>query len=260
MASSQTQYQVSFNETDANNFLSFRGIQPKIKQRPDSISFGKKSFLTNSSTYLNSDSNSNFNSNSNLFSNSITNSQVNSTSQLGAQNKKSPDEASRLSAYKQNYTYLGAEPHLTERVKAKGGAFGPNNQELTYAYKSNVPITIEPPKSPPTVPRTVQGNRIKTSYGLKNSLNLDFSAAISEKHPRGPSANEQTVNRANTSSNAELFGKKLPHNDLFSTINERPNITSYDLRSVWIPKKYPGRNMFFSHLDSSMFPGKYDET
>jgi hypothetical protein len=29
-----------------------------------------------------------------------------------------------------------------------------------------------------------------------------------------------------------------------------------DFRSVWIPKKYEGRNMFASHIDSAIFPNK----
>lgn len=31
---------------------------------------------------------------------------------------------------------------------------------------------------------------------------------------------------------------------------------NHDLRSVWIPKKFEGRNMFASHIDSMIFPDK----
>lgn len=30
----------------------------------------------------------------------------------------------------------------------------------------------------------------------------------------------------------------------------------HDFRSPWIPKKYSGRNMFVSHIDSALFPDK----
>ena len=39
---------------------------------------------------------------------------------------------------------------------------------------------------------------------------------------------------------------------------QNPSFTmrEHDLRSVWIPKKYAGRNMFVSHIDSTLFPEK----
>lgn len=34
------------------------------------------------------------------------------------------------------------------------------------------------------------------------------------------------------------------------------SLREHDFRSPWIPKKYSGRNMFVSHIDSTLFPDK----
>lgn len=36
---------------------------------------------------------------------------------------------------------------------------------------------------------------------------------------------------------------------------DRPEVTHYhDFRSVWVPKKFEGRNMFASHIKGAIFP------
>lgn len=43
----------------------------------------------------------------------------------------------------------------------------------------------------------------------------------------------------------------------FSSQSNLPTVPrNHDLRSVWIPKKFEGRNMFVSHIDSMIFPDK----
>ena len=38
--------------------------------------------------------------------------------------------------------------------------------------------------------------------------------------------------------------------------NQFTKIRQHDFRPVWVPKKYDGRNMFVSHIDSALFPDK----
>ena len=40
------------------------------------------------------------------------------------------------------------------------------------------------------------------------------------------------------------------------SVHSMPNVREHDFRSPWMPKKFPGRNMFVSHIDSTLFPDK----
>lgn len=59
-----------------------------------------------------------------------------------------------------------------------------------------------------------------------------------------------TINRQfQSSSSANLFNSNSGN-----SINTQKR--EHDFRSPWIPKKYDGRNMFVSHIDSTLFPDK----
>jgi hypothetical protein len=56
-------------------------------------------------------------------------------------------------------------------------------------------------------------------------------------------------------------------NDDLSNLKENSYLTEskiqfreHDLRSIWIPKKFNGRNVFLSHIESTLFPEKEDKT
>ena len=40
------------------------------------------------------------------------------------------------------------------------------------------------------------------------------------------------------------------------SVHQMPKTRAHDFRPVWVPKKYDGRNMFVSHIDSALFPDK----
>ena len=63
-----------------------------------------------------------------------------------------------------------------------------------------------------------------------------------------------------TNSKGGVLLKKDPKFDQKSEISS-PSQSKFvthdtDFRSVWIPKKFEGRNMFASHIDRAMFPEK----
>lgn len=55
----------------------------------------------------------------------------------------------------------------------------------------------------------------------------------------------------------DFFKAPLSDSSNYSNSNEKyPKIREHDFRPVWVPKKYDGRNMFVSHIDSALFPDK----
>ena len=66
----------------------------------------------------------------------------------------------------------------------------------------------------------------------------------------------QDVNNIPSQQNPTVFyNKYLPEAQKvpYDPFNKTP-VRSHDLRSVWIPKKFEGRNMFASHIGSTLFP------
>ncbi len=100
---------------------------------------------------------------------------------------------------------------------------------------------------------TLPGDKQKEEY-LKNfeEYNRGFVDSYSEK--RGAelvSTSRQSgdfrADRDTMSSNSGIFK---------SNSGSVSSFREHDFRSPWIPKKYSGRNMFVSHIDSALFPDK----
>jgi len=238
----QSQYQVSYNEVDLYNQI--KSARPnRGKQTRDTFSFEKKSLLNTYDPY------SSFSSASNNEFQGINSRRP----ETGRQLPNSLLDVNKNSVYNQHYNYIGAEPHLSERIKSIDGAFGPNNQELSQAFKSNASFNIEQQNSASYMPpKSVKNERTASAYNHINS-NLVIIPNLNDR----PGRNE-TPKVGPYPDSASAYGKAPQHNAHFNGMDERPTIRSHDFRPVWIPKKYPGRNMFYSHLDSSIFPGKYE--
>jgi hypothetical protein len=78
-----------------------------------------------------------------------------------------------------------------------------------------------------------------------NEFNRGFSDSYSEKKGGELVSMSREFNDYKDNSTENLNGLKSA-----SMIRE------HDFRSPWIPKKYAGRNMFASHIDSTIFPDK----
>lgn len=73
--------------------------------------------------------------------------------------------------------------------------------------------------------------------------------------------NRGFVDSYTTSKGGVLLNKKETKDSDFDTKFESQSQSKIlthdaDFRSVWIPKKFEGRNMFASHIDRAMFPEK----
>jgi hypothetical protein len=70
------------------------------------------------------------------------------------------------------------------------------------------------------------------------------------------SSNSQDFNNKSSQPNSAIsYNKYLPESQKipYDPYNKTP-VRNHDLRSVWIPKKFEGRNMFASHIGSTIFP------
>jgi hypothetical protein len=56
--------------------------------------------------------------------------------------------------------------------------------------------------------------------------------------------------------NAHAKALQVSQEILRSASIKLPQTRPHDFRPVWVPKKYDGRNMFVSHIDSALFPDK----
>jgi hypothetical protein len=69
--------------------------------------------------------------------------------------------------------------------------------------------------------------------------------------------NRGFVDSYTTSKGGVLLKKNSDFETKFESPSESKIVThDADFRSVWIPKKFEGRNMFASHIDRAMFPEK----
>ena len=67
---------------------------------------------------------------------------------------------------------------------------------------------------------------------------------------------QEFINKPSQQTNSTIsYNKFLPEAQKipYDPFNKSP-VRSHDLRSVWIPKKFEGRNMFASHIGSTIFP------
>ena len=231
-------YQTSFNDDQLINKISTEKPQNRMIKYRDTFTFEKKSFLNNSvlpaskspqpPQHENNEStkyasNNQYSQSVPLASSRIYSKSVNQF-KTNALNSQQQDSST---AYNQHFNYVGAEPHISERIPSYTGAFGPKQEEIAY------------------------------KFGSKNEAN-ESKPAVSYSYNSQDSFNSNSMSSFQI--NDEAVQKSMNNNYMYSGIEDRPRVRSYDFRPVWIPKKYPGRNMFYSHLDSSIFPGKYDVT
>lgn len=294
MSSFQTEYRIHYNETDLINQTQVTKPQDRIKKYRDTFSFEKKSFINDSLAITNiNNRDNNFNKYERPLSfryvpeqaqssylnvpletsrmNSTTNtSHINQYNSLAAPLNASNQEVNTNTVYTQHFNYVGQEPHVSEKIKTYEGAFGPKQEEITQAYKFGNAINTNrnnyamndnnsSAKSSSSYSYNVKNsNRIQS--GLMNNSNLNNNYANSNGNSGKDFLPPLVLSNEPIPQLQQSTMPTLHHNFLYNSINDRPNIRSHDFRPVWIPKKYPGRNMFYSHLDSSIFPGKYDVT
>jgi hypothetical protein len=92
-------------------------------------------------------------------------------------------------------------------------------------------------------------NQYKTDH-IKRFDELNSGLADSYSLTKG-GALLSMRNKQNESSDMETSEFSAP-----KLVSQSAVSRSHDLRSVWIPKKFEGRNMFASHIDSTIFPDK----
>ncbi len=148
----------------------------------------------------------------------------------------------------------GFEPQMRSKVLDRLNRLMPNNPNVSWykaennffghddVYKKNSGDAVTGP--------TLPGDRQKQDY-LKNfeEYNRGFVDSYSEK--RGAelvsTSRQGGEMERNLSSGSGIFK---------SNSGSVHSLREHDFRSPWIPKKYSGRNMFVSHIDSALFPDK----
>jgi hypothetical protein len=213
-------YQTSFNQTDLINHIPTDKPQDRMIKYRDTFSFERKSFLNNGSASPN---------NQQQQPQHQVKSSLNSTSiPLASTRFNTSTNAKGVNQYK-SFALLNLQDDSNTVYNQHFNYVGsePHISERIQSYNGAFG------------PRQ---DEIANAYkGETNVSPVPFSYTTSL-----PPINSQN----NESNNSYIY----------SGIDDRPKVRSHDCRSVWIPKKYPGRNMFYSHLDSSIFPGKYDVT
>lgn len=146
----------------------------------------------------------------------------------------------------------------------------PNNENGVSWYQSEFNfLGSDDPKSA-TKPTRSSYNSLdhyKKEY-LRNFEELNKGLVDSYSMSKGSPPLVSTREDANPHSKAihmsqELFRAPLSDSSILnsssSMMNESskyPKTRPHDFRPVWIPKKYDGRNMFVSHIESALFPDK----
>lgn len=119
--------------------------------------------------------------------------------------------------------------------KAENGFMGQEGSDLSKGYNVN--------KSFSTM------DHHKDEYHKTfEELNRGFVDSYTEK--RGTELVSMSKAESDFNSASNLFKSNS------GSVRSMPNVREHDFRSPWMPKKYPGRNMFVSHIDSTLFPDK----
>lgn len=138
------------------------------------------------------------------------------------------------------------EPQLRSKVLERLSRMMPNNEKISWYKADNNYIGHDDPRNKAvTTLDQYKGDYLKTF----DEYNKGFVDSYTEK--RGAelvslSKDESEFSRQLQSSSANFFGKSA----------SMQSFREHDFRSPWIPKKYSGRNMFISHIDSTLFPDK----
>ena len=216
-------YQTSFNETDLINHIPTDKPQNRMIKYRDTFSFERKSFLNNGSPANNQQP---------LQQQQQVKSSTNPTSiPLASTRFNTSTNTKGVNQYK-SFALMNLQDDTNTAYNQHFNYVGsePHISERIHSYNGAFG------------PRQ---DEIASAYkGEVRVSPVPFSYTTSL-----PPINSQN-NESELSSNSYIY----------SGLEDRPKVRSHDCRSVWIPKKYPGRNMFYSHLDSSIFPGKYDVT
>lgn len=115
--------------------------------------------------------------------------------------------------------------------KAEHNFYG-SDQNLDKKVESSNDEPIKKPKS--SFKNSYLKNFEELNKGFVDSYTLSKGGALLQVRNEMQSAKELSANN-----------------------NKQENVPrNHDLRSVWIPKKFEGRNMFVSHIDSTIFPEK----
>lgn len=221
-------YQTSFNETDLINHIPTDKPQNRMIKYRDTFTFEKKSFLNNNGLPV-----------------------VSNQQQAMPQITKSA-----------NQQYSTSIPLASSRINTSTNAKGVNQyksfalnlqDDTGTAYNQHFNYVGSEPHI---------SERIQTYTGAFGPRQDEIAHAYKNESKQSPVPFSYNTNLPpiNTSSQNNENGELVSNSYIYSGIEDRPKVRSHDCRSVWIPKKYPGRNMFYSHLDSSIFPGKYDVT
>ena len=92
---------------------------------------------------------------------------------------------------------------------------------------------------------------------LQISKNNNINTTTNNNQLNKSSMDIRDNKSSQSQSPAVFYNKFLPEAQAnqYDPFNKTP-VRNHDLRSVWIPKKFEGRNMFASHIDSTIFPDK----
>lgn len=146
------------------------------------------------------------------------------------------------------------EPQMRSKVLDRLSRMMPNNNENVSWYKAetnffghnDIHNTNEPHKKKA---HTTMDHHKDDYLKTFEEYNRGFVDSYTDK--RGSEL-------VSLSKNGEDFSRQLASaSDLFkSNSGSVHSHREHDFRSPWIPKKYSGRNMFVSHIDSALFPDK----
>lgn len=98
-------------------------------------------------------------------------------------------------------------------------------------------------------------NHYKSEY-LRNFDELNKGLVDNYSKLKGSPPLISSLNRENAHSRAIHMSQENLKTDEYSKYPNIPKTRPHDFRPVWVPKKYDGRNMFVSHIDSALFPDK----
>lgn len=168
-------------------------------------------------------------------------------------------ENSNVSWYQSDYNYYGNEPPSSGAEAVEASSIRKPYNALKH-YKSDYLRNFE-----------------ELNKGLVDSYSISKGGALLQirNNNEKSSASQQNVSFVDENDQNLMYTKYLPRKDQlnrsYDNIQESQvwtssdykfdnqngsNIRPHDFRPVWIPKKFVGRNMFASHIDSTIFPDK----